>query len=42
MLRLMVENGTITPSQADAAWQEPIVLKPLRQTYASEYPHFVQ
>jgi membrane peptidoglycan carboxypeptidase len=41
VLRLMVENGTITPSQADAAWAEPIVLKPLRQTYASNYPHFV-
>jgi membrane peptidoglycan carboxypeptidase len=39
---LMDENGTITPSQADAAWAEPIVLKPLRQTYASSYPHFVQ
>jgi len=42
VLRLMVENGTITPSQADAAWKEPIDLKPLRQTYASKYPHFVQ
>jgi membrane peptidoglycan carboxypeptidase len=42
VLRLMVEGGYITPSQADAAWEEPIDLKPLRQTYASKYPHFVQ
>jgi membrane peptidoglycan carboxypeptidase len=42
VLRLMVENGYITPSQADAAWEEPIVLKPLQQTYASKYPHFGQ
>jgi membrane peptidoglycan carboxypeptidase len=41
VLRLMVENGYITPSQADAAWEEAINLKPLRQTYASDYPHFL-
>lgn len=40
VLRLMVENGYIAPAQADAAWQEPIALKPLRQTYVSKYPHF--
>jgi membrane peptidoglycan carboxypeptidase len=42
VLRLMVEGGYITPAQADAAWQELITLKPLRQTYASKSPHFVQ
>ncbi len=40
VLRLMVEHGYITPSQADAAWQEPLELQPLRQTYSSKYPHF--
>jgi membrane peptidoglycan carboxypeptidase len=42
VLRLMVENGYITPAQADVAWAESITLKPLRQSYATEYPHFVQ
>ncbi|OIO91040.1 MAG: hypothetical protein AUK03_12045 [Anaerolineae bacterium CG2_30_64_16] len=42
VLRLMVEHGAITPAQADAAWQEPIRLKPLGQTYSSKSPHFVQ
>lgn len=42
VLRLMVENGFISPSQADAAWQEPLELQPLKQTYDLRYPHFVQ
>ncbi|MCX7669130.1 MAG: transglycosylase domain-containing protein, partial [Anaerolineae bacterium] len=42
VLSLMVRHGAITPAQADAAWQEPLVLKPLRQTYTSRHPHFVQ
>ncbi len=42
VLRLMVEHGYITPAQADAAWAEPLELKPLKQVYNSQYPHFVQ
>jgi membrane peptidoglycan carboxypeptidase len=42
VLRLMVEHGAITPAQADAAWAEPLALKPLKQVYLSQYPHFVQ
>ena len=42
VLRLMVEHGAITPAQADAAWAEPLALKPLKQVYDSQYPHFVQ
>ena len=42
VLRLMVEHGAITPAQADAAWTEPLELKPLKQVYDSKYPHFVQ
>ena len=42
VLRLMVEHGLITPAQADAAWAEPLELKPLKQVYDSKYPHFVQ
>jgi membrane peptidoglycan carboxypeptidase len=42
VLRLMVEHGAVTPAQADAAWAEPLVLKPLKQVYNSQYPHFVQ
>jgi len=42
VLRLMVEHGYITPSQADAAWAEPLDLKPLKQVYDSRYPHFIQ
>jgi membrane peptidoglycan carboxypeptidase len=42
VLTLMVRHDAITPAQADAAWQAPIVLKPLRQTYTSKNPHFVQ
>ena len=42
VLSLMVRHGAITAAQADAAWQAPIVLKPLRQTYTSRHPHFVQ
>jgi membrane peptidoglycan carboxypeptidase len=42
VLRLMVEHGSITPAQADAAWAEPLALKPLKQVYNSQYPHFVQ
>jgi membrane peptidoglycan carboxypeptidase len=41
VLRLMVENGYITTSQADAAWEEQLELQPLRQTYSSRYPQFV-
>jgi membrane peptidoglycan carboxypeptidase len=42
VLTLMVRHDAITPAQADAAWQTPIVLKPLRQTYTAKNPHFVQ
>ena len=42
VLRLMVEHGAITPAQADAAWTELLALKPLKQVYDSQYPHFVQ
>ena len=42
VLRLMVEDGLITSAQADAAWAEPLALKPLTQVYDSRYPHFVQ
>jgi penicillin-binding protein 1C len=42
VLSLMVKYGAISSDQADAAWQEPIRLKPLRQTYTSRHPHFVQ
>ena len=42
VLRLMVERGYITSAQADAAWAEPLTLKPLKQVYDSRYPHFVQ
>ena len=42
VLSLMVKYGAISSDQADAAWQEPIKLKPLRQTYTSKNPHFVQ
>ncbi len=42
VLRLMVERGYITSAQADAAWAEPLELKPLKQVYDSKYPHFVQ
>ncbi len=42
VLTLMVRQGAITPAQADAAWQELLRLKPLRQTYTSKHPHFVQ
>lgn len=41
VLRLMVENGYISNSQADAAWAEPLVLQPLKQVYDSRHPHFV-
>ena len=34
--------AAITPAQADAAWAEPLALKPLKQVYDSQYPHFVQ
>ena len=42
VLSLMVKYGAISSEQADAAWKEPIKLKPLRQTYTSKNPHFVQ
>ena len=42
VLSLMVKHGAITPAQADAAWLEPLQLKPLQQTIQSKYPHFVQ
>ena len=38
----MVEHGYITTMQADAAWAEPLALKPLKQVYDSKYPHFIQ
>jgi membrane peptidoglycan carboxypeptidase len=41
VLRLMVERGFVTTAQADAAWAEPLVLKPLTVVYDSKYPHFV-
>jgi membrane peptidoglycan carboxypeptidase len=41
VLRLMVENGAISTSQADAAWEAPLRLKPLDQTYDMRYPHFL-
>ncbi len=41
VLRLMVESGFISKSQADAAWAEPLVLQPLKQVYDSQHPHFV-
>jgi uncharacterized protein YabE (DUF348 family) len=41
VLRLMVESGFISNSQADAAWAEPLVLQPLKQVYDSRHPHFV-
>jgi penicillin-binding protein 1C len=42
VLRLMVEHGYLSPAQADAAWQEPLRLKPLAQTAGAKAPHFVQ
>ena len=42
VLTLMVRHDALTPAQADAAWQAPIALKPLRQTYTAKNPHFVQ
>jgi len=42
VLSSMVREGLITPAQADAAWNEPLRLKPLRQTYTSKHPHFAQ
>ena len=42
VLSLMVQHEAITADQADAAWREPINLKPLRQTYTVKNPHFVQ
>ncbi|MCX6030321.1 MAG: transglycosylase domain-containing protein, partial [Chloroflexi bacterium] len=42
VLSLMVRHGAITPAQADAAWVEPLQLKPLQQTVQSKYPHFIQ
>ncbi len=41
VLRLMVQRGYITPAQADAAWAEPLALRPLQQVYDSRHPHFV-
>lgn len=38
VLRLMVEAGAITPEQADAAWQEPLVYQPI--SYEIQAPHF--
>ena len=38
VLRLMVEQGYITPQEADAAWQEPLNYVPLRFEFRS--PHF--
>ncbi|HEX9115872.1 MAG TPA: transglycosylase domain-containing protein, partial [Anaerolineae bacterium] len=41
VLRLMVEHGYITAEQADAAWQEPLTLRPLQQQATLRAPHFV-
>jgi len=41
VLRLMAQYGYVTPSEAEAAWQAPLTLKPLQQTYALKAPHFV-
>jgi 1A family penicillin-binding protein len=38
VLRLMVESGTITPAEADAAWLEPLVYVPVRYDFTA--PHF--
>ena len=38
VLGLMVENGYITPAEADAAWQEPISYAPV--SFDLEAPHF--
>ncbi|MCC9075857.1 PBP1A family penicillin-binding protein [Litorilinea aerophila] len=38
VLSLMVENGYITPEQADAAWLEPLSYAPL--SYEMKAPHF--
>ncbi len=42
VLGLMVKHGYITSQEADAAWGEPIKLKPLAQSYSARHPHFVQ
>ncbi len=38
VLRLMVESGTITAAEADAAWLEPLVYVPVRYDFTA--PHF--
>jgi 1A family penicillin-binding protein len=39
VLGLMVENGNISPAEANAAWQEPLNYVPMRFDFES--PHFV-
>jgi membrane peptidoglycan carboxypeptidase len=41
VLGLMVKHGSITSEQADAAWREPLQLRPLQQSYTMQDPHFV-
>jgi membrane peptidoglycan carboxypeptidase len=41
VLGLMVKDGKITATEADAAWQEALKLKPLQQSYTMKAPHFV-
>ncbi len=38
VLRLMVESGSITPAEADAAWLEPLAYVPVRYDFLA--PHF--
>jgi membrane peptidoglycan carboxypeptidase len=41
VLSLMVKHGSLTAEQADAAWREPLNLRPLKQSYTMNHPHFV-
>lgn len=38
VLRLMVEQGYLTPQQADEAWQQPLTYEPVK--YDLQAPHF--
>ena len=41
VLGLMVKHGYISSDLADAAYKEPLKLRPLQQSYTMEHPHFV-
>ena len=41
-MQALGKYADLTTAQADAAWAEPLALKPLKQVYNSQYPHFIQ